>query len=335
MLRWGAKFAWSGSRLKPNGKFRFETFRRNDVVGDARRRFHGHRVGATEADCRGSPALERPPELTCMAQYLIRPAEPDNSMTQHTPLHLRRFWRIMKDAPTWFGGTPSRLLRLFLICLGTVNGLAAADREDVVLRDVVEQDRGYELAAGPNVEGVVFLRQVYSREESWPEPVLEAFRSVDWIDAASVRVRWDKSGTEGSRIRLARVSTGYWPRCGSTTKRIQVPGGRCTSGVMGGEHVPGWFEEAGVKRYDTLDPRRPRGKLSYRPIRIPTPFDNPEFLRQLRQVYVAMRERYGDEPLVDRLSRDVVGWAVGRDFSSAGRDAATSGIQQRNGSSRG
>ncbi len=176
-------------------------------------------------------------------------------------------------------------------------GIGASETGTAVLRNVVQREGGYELAAGPNVEGVVFLRQVYPREESWPEPVIDAFHRVPWLDAASVRVRWADLEPADQHFR--------WQAFDRVLEEVRKynaahPGSPRTLHIrtMGGEHVPGWFERAGVKMYDTLDPRRPRGRLSHRPIRIPMPYDNPEFLEQLRQVYVAMRERYDDEPLV-------------------------------------
>lgn len=190
-----------------------------------------------------------------------------------------------------FGSTTLQLLLPFLIH-GVMSG-----EETIVLRDVVAREGAHELAPGPNVEGVVFLRQVYPKEESWPEPVIEAFHRVAWLDAASVRVRWANLEPRDQEFRwqafdriLAEVRK-YNEAHPESPRTLHIR-------AMGGEHVPDWFERAGVKMYDTLDPHRSRGKLAYRPIRIPTPYDNPEFLKQLRQLYTAMRDRYGDEPLV-------------------------------------
>ncbi|MCK4375585.1 MAG: hypothetical protein KAX19_09655, partial [Candidatus Brocadiae bacterium] len=47
--------------------------------------------------------------------------------------------------------------------------------------------------------------------------------------------------------------------------------------------------------YDTTHVTR---KSRTTPLHVPVPYDNPEFLRQLREVYRAMYERYADEPLV-------------------------------------
>jgi hypothetical protein len=61
---------------------------------------------------------------------------------------------------------------------------------------------------------------------------------------------------------------------------------------MAGVHNPKWFEDAGVKYYDTVG-----GRINT-PLHIPMPYGNPEFLRQLRDVCRAMYDRYNAEPLV-------------------------------------
>ncbi|NLX96365.1 MAG: hypothetical protein GXY83_09330 [Rhodopirellula sp.] len=196
-----------------------------------------------------------------------------------------------------FGNITVRHLLPVLIHLVMSNSLAAFGAEEVVLHNVVASEDGYELSPGPNVEGAVFLRQVYPKEESWPQPVIDAFLGHGWLDAASVRVRWADLEPADEEFRwrpfdrvLAEVRK-YNAEHHQSPRTLHIR-------VMGGEHVPGWFEGAGVRMYDTLDPHRLRGKLSYRPIRIPMPYGNPGFLEQLRQVYAAMRDRYGDDPVV-------------------------------------
>ena len=166
-----------------------------------------------------------------------------------------------------------------------------------VLNNVVERDGGYELAAGPSVEGVAFLRQVYRNEKGWPPNVVETFHRIPWLDAASVRVRWADLEPKDQEFQ--------WQAFDQVLTEVRKhnethPESPRTLHIrpMGGEHVPAWFAEAGVKMYETQDPRRARGKLTYRSIFIPVPFDNPEFLKQLRELYIAMRNRYGEEPLV-------------------------------------
>jgi hypothetical protein len=160
---------------------------------------------------------------------------------------------------------PLRLLFPLSIPFVVSGGVAVGSGETAVLRNVVQRDGGFELAPGPNVEGVVFLRQVYPNEESWPAPVIETFHRVAWLDAASVRVRWADLEPSDQEFRWAafdrilaevRKYNGAHPES-PRTLHIRP---------MGGEHVPDWFERAGVKMYDTLDPRRWQGKLSYRPI---------------------------------------------------------------------
>ena len=72
---------------------------------------------------------------------------------------------------------------------------------------------------------------------------------------------------------------------------------------MGGVHGPEWFEAAGVRYYDTEQQSHVYhgGKpatIKTTPIRVPKPYDNPEFLKQLRELYRAMRDRFSSEPLV-------------------------------------
>ena len=166
----------------------------------------------------------------------------------------------------------------------------AVTAEPIELYNVARQDDRHILAFGPNVEGVVLLRQ-----GPWPPDTVKAFHDVPWIDAASIRIRWaeleptdeefDWSGFD--RV-LAEVKK-YNATHPDARRTLHIR-------VMGGVHSPKWFESAGVRFYDTLDPVGANRRM--RPIRIPVPYDNPEFLKQLRQVYRAMYRCYHDEPLV-------------------------------------
>ncbi len=160
----------------------------------------------------------------------------------------------------------------------------------IELDNVTCQDGRCVLAAGPNVEGVVLLRQ-----GRWPPETVEVFHNVPWIDAASIRMRWAELEPKDGQYDWSAFD-----RVLAEVKRYNTnnPGSQRTLHirVMGGVHCPKWFEGAGVKLYDTLDPAGANRRM--RPIRIPVPYDNPEFLEQLRQVYRATYERYGDEPLV-------------------------------------
>jgi hypothetical protein len=173
----------------------------------------------------------------------------------------------------------------------------AQGQDSVTLHNAARSDGGYTLAPGPNVEGVVFLRQVYSDplrgETEWPPDVVQAFHDVPWIDAASVRVRWEQLEPRDQEFNWHSIDYVL-----QEVKKYNAshPGARRTLHirVMGGEHSPPWFEAAGVKCYSTIDPVR----SGSRTIRTPVPYDNPEYLKQLREVYRAMYERYKDEPLV-------------------------------------
>jgi hypothetical protein len=165
----------------------------------------------------------------------------------------------------------------------------------------------FTLPPGPNVDGVVFLRQVpeggHRGETEWPAEVVRAFQDVPWIDAASVRVSWDTLEPHDGEFNwhafdavLSEVKKYNASHSGAhRTLHIRV---------MGGVSAPHWFESAGVKYYSTIDPS-PAGS---RTIRVPVPYDNPEYLKQLRQIYRAMYERYKDEPLVMVYHRT---WSAG------------------------
>ncbi|MHC4402886.1 MAG: hypothetical protein ACYTG0_24765 [Planctomycetota bacterium] len=162
--------------------------------------------------------------------------------------------------------------------------------QPIELDNVARQDDRYVLAAGPNVEGVVLLRQ-----GRWPPEAVEAFHRVGWIDAASIRVRWAELEPKDEQYDWSAFD-----RVLAEVKRYNQnhPGSQRTLHVrvMGGVHCPKCLEAAGVRFYDTLDPVGAGRRR--KPIRVPVPYDNPEFLKQLRQVYRAMYERYHEELLV-------------------------------------
>jgi hypothetical protein len=140
-----------------------------------------------------------------------------------------------------------------------------------------------------NVTGVVMLNQ-----GRWSPEQIRAFHAVPWLDAASVRIRWAELEPQDQQFDF-----GVMEQLLAEVKKYNAahPGARRTLHirVMGGAHVPKWFERAGVRFYETLDPFRGVPK---RAIRIPMPYNNPEFIKQLRAVYRAMYERFHDEPLV-------------------------------------
>jgi hypothetical protein len=168
--------------------------------------------------------------------------------------------------------------------------LGAAPGGRVTMENVVARDGAYELAPAPNVDGVVYLKQ-----GGWSPAEVRAFHEVPWIDAASSRVRWADLEPRDQQFSW-RIFDGIL----SEVRRWNAahPGSPRTMHIrpMGGVHCPAWFERAGVRYYDTMHSMGPeRGS---QPIRVPMPYDNPEFLEQLRQLYCAMVERYGDDPLV-------------------------------------
>ena len=188
-----------------------------------------------------------------------------------------------------------RLLVVSAVLFMVANHPAA--REDTVMDNVVQDSGGYVLAPGPNVEGVVLVRQ-----GAWPPEVSRAFHEVGWLDAASTRLRWADLEPRDQEFN--------WGPMDAVLAEVQRynaehPGARRTLHirVMGGVHCPEWFEAAGVRYYDTAQASHVYREdapafIRVTPLRIPMPYDNPEFLKQLREVYRAMYERYARQPLV-------------------------------------
>jgi len=163
---------------------------------------------------------------------------------------------------------------------------AAVARSDVALRNVALRNGAYMLAAGPNIEGVVYLHGA-----AWPEHVIRTFHDVPWIDAASIRLKWadvepaDQQFNWRPFDRVLQEVRKYNAAHRGARRHLHLR-------IMAGNKYPRWFGKAGVETYETLHaPDRPK-------IRVPMPFDNPKYLKQLREVYRAMYERYTDEPLV-------------------------------------
>lgn len=155
----------------------------------------------------------------------------------------------------------------------------------------VERNQGWELAAGPNVEGVVLLQQ-----SAWPQDVIDIFHANDFIDAASIRMPWrelepsdEKFDWTAMDAVLDEVKKWNQTHPERTPRTMHIR-------VMAGVFSPEWMEKSGVKFYEThhlLGPTKKKTSLH-----IPMAYDNPEFIKQLREVYRAMYERYKDEPLV-------------------------------------
>ncbi|MBM3861140.1 MAG: hypothetical protein FJ395_16045 [Verrucomicrobia bacterium] len=148
---------------------------------------------------------------------------------------------------------------------------------------------GGDAGRAPNVEGVVLLHQ-----GDWPPDVVETFHKVPWLDAASIRLKWSELEPRDQEFNWAPFD-----KLLAEVKKYNAahPGARRTLHIrpMAGVHCPRWFEQAGVRFYDTT---HRIGKTRNAPIHVPVPYDNPEFLKQLRQLYRAMFERYHNEPLV-------------------------------------
>jgi len=118
----------------------------------------------------------------------------------------------------------------------------------VALTNVQRIGEDYVLATGPNVEGVVLLKQ-----GRWSPEELRAFRDVPWLDAASVRVRWADLERQDQQFdfTLAEQLLAEVKRYNETH-----PGARRTLHlrVMGGVHVPRWFEQRHEAAYVEIYP---------------------------------------------------------------------------------
>jgi len=181
-----------------------------------------------------------------------------------------------------------------LILVGGIRmNTAAQDIE--MLDNVVESNGVYTLAPGPNVDGLVLVQQVNRGEDDWPEKPVKVLETVPWIDAASIRMVWCVLEPEDEKF--------DWTAIDKVLDRVrryneEHPDANRTAHirVMGGRFCPDWFEDKGVRYYETTVNRPTPGEDLN--LRTPMPYDNPEFLKQLREVYRAMRERYKDDPLV-------------------------------------
>jgi hypothetical protein len=161
-------------------------------------------------------------------------------------------------------------------------------RGEDLLEQVDQRDGAYTLAAGPKVEGLVYLQGL------WNEKILQAFHGTPWIDAASARIGWADFEPHDQQFNWQ-----MFDKVLGEVKKYNAahPGAHRTLQirVMGGDHIPKWFAEAGVKLYETRAWPGPGGPKTVHPA---IPFDNPQYLKQLRELYHAMVEKYKDEPLV-------------------------------------
>ena len=171
---------------------------------------------------------------------------------------------------------------LFLFAWGAAMPFFAEDQ----MSGVQSMDGVYTLAPGPRNEGLAVLL--------WSDKDYKTFHEVPWIDVASIRTRWASLEPKDQEFDWKTFDRGL-----AEVKKYNAehPGAHRTLAirVMGGEHIPPWFEEKGVKLYTT---QTTGGHAELKTIRTSVPFDNPEFIKQLREVYRAMYERYKDEPLV-------------------------------------
>lgn len=147
------------------------------------------------------------------------------------------------------------------------------------------------LAPGPNIDGVTYLHGTKLGEKE-----IQTFHDVEWIDSLSVRQPWREVEPADQQFDFSGFDRGL-----EEVKKYNAahPGANRTLQIraMGGRNCPKWMEDAGVKYYDTTDVMGAQRTIT--PIHVPSPIDNPEFIKQLRELYSAMREHYKNEPLVN------------------------------------
>ncbi len=154
-----------------------------------------------------------------------------------------------------------------------------------------------EVRSGDMFRGVAMVHQ-----GEWTDDVWRAFRMTPWLDAASVRIEWseleprDEEFDWGPFDRVIEGVRAYNEAHPGAERKVHLR-------PLGGRFTPAWFEDAGVRYYETEQrshvyrPDQPP-TITTTVLRVPIPYENPEFLKQLRELYGAMRERYGGEPLV-------------------------------------
>ena len=178
-----------------------------------------------------------------------------------------------------------KILSSLLVCL-TLSSAA----QSPVSSNVSITSEGVTLAAGPNIDGITYLHGAKLGEKE-----IKAFHEIPYIDSLSVRQTWaaiepedqkfDFSGYDAALDEVKKYNSAH----PDSPRTLQIR-------AMGGRNCPRWMEQAGVKYYDTTDLMGPQRKVT--PMRLPQPFDNPEFIKQQHELYAAMREHFANEPLV-------------------------------------
>ncbi len=148
----------------------------------------------------------------------------------------------------------------------------------------------WKLAQAPKVQGVYLLQQ-----GDWPDEVIKAFHETDFLDGASIRLRWADFELKDQEFNWAPID-----KVLSEVRKYNAahPGARRTMQlrVIAGVHSPKWFDDGSVRMYDTarIDPSNKK----WHQLHVPMPYDNPGLLKQQRELYRALYDRYGNEPLV-------------------------------------
>ena len=170
----------------------------------------------------------------------------------------------------------------------------------------VEKDGAYTLAQAPKVEGVFLLQQ-----GDWPDDVIKAFHQTEFLDGASIRLRWADFELKDQEFNWALIDKvlnevrKYNSAHPGAYRTMQIR-------VIAGVHSPKWFDDGSVRMYDTAR-INPATKKS-NPLHVPMPYDNPGLLKQQHELYQAFYARYANEPLIVMVHGTWSGGAWGEIF---------------------
>ncbi len=172
-----------------------------------------------------------------------------------------------------------------IVCSINLPGRAATMNDTPTSASVIT------LPHGPNIDGIVLVQQ-----SAWPQDVIDAFHRTPWLDAASIRMPWRELEPEDQKFDWSAIDQVLAEVKKWNAAHVDQPARTMHIRVMAGIFSPSWFNDAGVKMYETHHYLGPTRRKT--PLVIPLPYDNPEFMKQLREVYRAMREHYENEPLI-------------------------------------
>ena len=157
---------------------------------------------------------------------------------------------------------------------------------DMQIENLDSSNGSFTLKRGPNCEGIVYMWGGHFEESA------KVFHETPWIDSATITRGWETAEPEDQKFDF----TIYDQVLAEVRKyNEEHPGANRTMHIrmVGGRYSPKWLEEKGVKFYDTTS-----SVTGGKPIHIPTPYDNPEMMKQVRELYRATYEHFKDAPEV-------------------------------------